>query len=245
MAYDNLLYLHDSYLKNFDAVVVSVKEDKYIILDKTAFYPNSGGQVNDTGTITTDDGRIFDVVYAAKIENDVSHEIVPKDSSNEILREGDKVHCKIDWERRYKLMRSHTAAHVVSGVIANELGAKIHGNQKSVEKVRVDFDTENFDKEYLKSLVDKSNQIISKSNAVDTYFIAKSDMEKDSSMVKLAKGLPESVDEVRIVDIKDFDKQPCGGTHVKNLSEIGELEFLKADNRGKTHRRLYFKLKDD
>ncbi len=244
MVYDDLLYLEDSYLKEFDAEVLSVEDGKFVVLDQTAFYPNSGGQVNDEGVLCTDDGREFDVVFVAKVGNGASHEVRPKDSSQEMLKQGEKVHGRIDWDRRYKLMRSHTAAHVVSGVIAHELGAKIHGNQKSVEKVRVDFDTESFDKDYLRELVDKSNEIIRKGSAVRTYFISKSEMEQEPSLTKLAKGLPDTVDEVRIVEIDGFDKQPCGGTHVQSLSEIGELEFLKAENRGKTNRRLYFKLRD-
>ncbi|MFP4117290.1 MAG: alanine--tRNA ligase-related protein [Candidatus Woesearchaeota archaeon] len=245
MSYDNLLYLNDSYIKEFDAEVISVMDGKFVVLDKTAFYPNAGGQLHDTGTLVTDDGREFEVVFVAKIKDDVSHEVKPKDSSYDMLKTGDKVHGSIDWERRYKLMRSHTAAHVVSGVISQELGAKIHGNQKTMEKIRIDFDTEHFDKDYLKDLVDKSNRIMAGENPVKTYFVEKSDMEEDPSMMKLAKGLPDSVQEVRIVEITGFDKQPCGGTHVKNLSEIGDIEFLKAENRGKNNRRLYFKLKDD
>ncbi len=245
MVYDDLLYLEDSYMKEFDAEIVSVDDGRFVVLDQTAFYPNSGGQIHDEGTLITDDGREFDVVFVAKRDDAVSHEVKPKDPSQKILEPGDKVHGKIDWERRHKLMRSHTAAHVVSGVIADDLGAQIYGNQKTIEKVRVDFNTENFDKEYLKELVDKSNKIIAQGNPVHTYFISKKEMDEDPSLMKLAKGLPDTVEVVRIVDIEGFDKQPCGGTHVSSLSEIGELEFMKAENRGKNHRRLYFRLKED
>ncbi len=244
MAYENILYLHDQYMKEFDAKVISVKDGKFVMLDRTAFYPNAGGQMNDEGTMTTDDGRRFKVVFVAKIGDDSSHEVVPEDGS-EMLKEGDNVHCKIDWERRYKLMRSHTAAHVVSGVIANDLGAKICGNQKTVEKVRVDFNTEHYDKEYLKELVEKSNEIIKRKLPVNTYFMSRKEMEAKPEMMKLAKGIPESVNDVRIVDIEGFDRQPCGGTHVKNLEEVGKITFKKAENRGKNNRRLYFTLEDE
>ncbi len=240
---ENLLYLYDSYLKEFDAVVESVSEGKYVVLDKTAFYPNSGGQPHDEGVMTTDDGREYKVVFVGKFGDNVSHEV--SSDNNPPLAQGNKVHCKIDWDRRYKFMRSHTAAHVVSGVISEELGAQIHGNQKSLEKIRIDFNTDKFDKEYLKTLVDKSNDIIKKKLDVKTYFITRDELEKTPELMKLAKGIPSSVENVRIVDIVDLDKQPCGGTHIKNLGEIGELEFMKAENRGANNRRLYFRLKDD
>ncbi|MFW6230393.1 MAG: alanine--tRNA ligase-related protein [Nanoarchaeota archaeon] len=240
MPYDEQLYLHDAYAKEFDATVISVKDGKYVVLDRTLFYPGTGGQANDTGTLTTEDGREYQVVFVGKFSGAISHEVDA--GENGPLKEGDKVHGIIDWERRYRLMRSHTAAHVVSGVIAKELGAHIHGNQKSPEKVRIDFDTENFDKEYMRELVGKSNEIIRQGLAVKTYFITKKSLDQNPDMMKLAKGLPEGVTDVRIVEIEGFDKQPCGGTHVKNLSEIGDIAFKKAENRGKTNRRLYFTL---
>ena len=238
-----LLYLNDSYMRESDALVTSVKDGKYVVLDKTIFYPNSGGQPHDEGFMTTKDGVSFKVIFVGKFSGNVSHEIEPIEGK--AFSPDQEVHCTLDWGKRYKLMRSHTAAHVVSGIIAKELGAQIHGNQKSLEKIRIDFNTENFDKEYLKELVEKSNRIIEQNLSVKTYFTGKDELEKNPDLMKLAKGLPEDVKEVRIVDIDGFDKQPCGGTHVNNLSEVGKLEFIKAENRGKNNRRLYFKLVED
>ena len=237
-----LLYLEDSYLKEFDAKILNVNDGKYLTLDRTAFYPNSGGQPHDEGYIETSEGKKFKVIFVGKFSGNVSHEIELNDK--EIPEPGQTVHCELNWTRRYKLMRSHTAAHIVSGVISKELGAQIHGNQKSEDKVRIDFNTEQFDKEYLRELVEKSNEIIKKELPVKTYFTEKSELERNPELMKLAKGLPDGVEKVRIVDIEGFDKQPCGGTHIKNLSEVGELEFIKAENRGKNNRRLYFRLKD-
>ncbi len=242
MPYEELLYLHDSYLKESNAIVTKVTDDKFLELDKTLFYPNAGGQANDTGVLITETGVKYPVVYVGKFSGKISHEIELGD--NVPLKVGDKVHCVIDWERRYKLMRSHTAAHVVSAVIEKDTGALIHGNSKTMEKIRVDFNLETYDKEYMKTLIDKSNEIIKKHLDVKTYFTTKEDLLANPGMMKLAKGLPEGVKEVRIVDIVGFDKQPCGGTHVKNLSEIGELVFKKAENRGKNNRRVYFTLAD-
>ena len=238
---NNLLYLQDSYLKEFDAEVLDIKDNKFVVLDKTAFYPSSGGQPHDEGYIIDSENVKHKVIFVGKFSGNISHEIELNEAK--LLKKGDKVHCIIDWERRYKLMRSHTAAHVVSGVISKELNAQIHGNQKSVEKVRIDFNTEQFDKDYMMELVDKSNKIIEEELDVKTYFISRQELEQNPELMKLAKGIPPEVNEVRIVDIEGFDKQPCGGTHVKNLKEVGKLEFLKAENRGKNNRRLYFKLK--
>lgn len=243
MAYDELLYLHDAYQKEFDATVSSVSEGKFVLLDKTIFYPNAGGQAHDTGILKTEDGIEYPVVYVGKFDGKISHQI--ETEGKPTLQEGTHVHGIIDWNRRYKLMRSHTAAHVVSAVIAEDTGAQIQGNSKTMEKVRVDFNLEKFDKEYMRELIDKSNDIIAKGYDVKTYFTDKDELERNPDMMKLAKGLPDGVKEVRIVDIEGFDKQPCGGTHVKSLSEIGKLEFMKADNRGTFHRRVYFKLSDN
>lgn len=242
MPYDDLLYLHDSYQKECDSIVTNVTDGKFVLLDKTLFYPNAGGQANDTGTLTTEDGVVYPVVFVGKFSGAISHEIDCGD--NPPLKEGDKVHCKIDWERRYKLMRSHTAAHIVSAVIEKDTGALIHGNSKTLEKIRVDFNLEKYDKEYMRDLIDKSNEVIKKNLDVKTYFTTKDDLLANPGMMKLAKGLPEGVKEVRIVDVVGFDKQPCGGTHVKNLSEIGPIIFKKAENRGKNNRRVYFTLSE-
>lgn len=242
MAYDELLYLQDAYMKEFDATISSISDGKFVVLDKTAFYPNAGGQAYDTGILKTDDGVEYPVVYVGKCDGKISHQIDCEGRPE--LKEGMSVHGTIDWIRRYKLMRSHTAAHVVSAVIANDTGAQIHGNSKTPEKVRIDFNLEIFDKEYMRELIDRSNMIIAKHLDVKTYFSDKEELASNPEMMKLAKGLPDGVKEVRIVDIDGFDKQPCGGTHIKNLSEIGRLEFLKAENRGTFNRRVYFKLDD-
>jgi misacylated tRNA(Ala) deacylase len=242
MAYDDQLFLHDAYQKECDATISSISDGKFVLLDQTVFYPNAGGQAHDTGIIKTEDGTEYPVVYVGKFDGKISHQVEIGDKPP--LQEGMKVHCTIDWKRRYKLMRSHTAAHVVSAVIAEDTGAQIHGNAKTTEKVRVDFNLEKFDKEYMRELIDKSNEILKKNLPVSTYFITKEELALKPEMMKLAKGLPDGVKEIRIVDIEGFDKQPCGGTHIKNLSEIGPLEFMKAENRGTFNRRVYFKIKD-
>ena len=126
------LYLKDCYLKEFDAIIENVKDEKYIILDKTAFYPVSGGQPHDTGNIVCNDQE-YNIVFVGKFDGKISHEI-----DKEGLKEGDKVRCIINWNRRYKLMRMHTAAHILDSVIHNESGAMFTGNQLGEDKIFVE-----------------------------------------------------------------------------------------------------------
>ena len=131
------LCIEDNYLKEFDAVVESVKDDKFIVLNQTAFYPNAGGQPYDTGIMKTEDGKEYEVVFVGKFDEKISHEVDNKE--NPPLKENDNVHCTIDWDRRYKLMRMHTAAHILSRVLHQKTGAVTSGNQLGIDKSRIDF----------------------------------------------------------------------------------------------------------
>jgi misacylated tRNA(Ala) deacylase len=231
------LYLKDCYLKEFDAQVTSAK-GKYIVLDQTAFYPNSGGQPWDEGVMIRDsDGKVFRVVFVGKFEGSLSHEL-----DSEGLRTGDSVHCKINWDRRYKLMRYHTAAHIVSKVIREATGAKITGNQLATDKGRIDFDVEQFDKEALSKYEAKVNDIIRKDLEVRKYFLPKAEAFKMEELFSLKNVLPPEVEELRIVEIVGFDKSACGGTHLNRTSEIGKIKFTEVSNKGKNNRRVYFTL---
>ncbi|MBU0665899.1 MAG: alanyl-tRNA editing protein AlaXM [Nanoarchaeota archaeon] len=232
------LYMEDSYLKEFDAKVVSVSDGKFVVLDKTAFYPNSGGQPFDEGVMKQDDEE-FKVVFVGKFSGEISHEV-----NRHGLKKGDKVHCVIDWDKRYKLMRAHTSAHIVSTLIHNEMGALISGNQLGVDKVRIDFSLDDYDAEKMVEYIKKANEIAKKGMDVKAYYLPRDEAMKIPSVVKLANALPPAIDTLRIVEIGDFDKQADGGTHVKNTSEIGELEFMKAENKGKNNRRVYYSLKN-
>lgn len=233
-----VLYMDDSYLKEFDSKVVSVKDGKFIVIDKTAFYPNSGGQPFDTGRMVREsDGEEFTVVFTGKFLGKISHEV-----GREGLKEGDKVHCIIDWERRYRHMRMHTTAHIISALIAKETGALITGNQLGEEKSRIDFSLDDFDRDAFSGYIEKSNEIISQNLEVSAESMPRSEVEANPDLCKLAKGLPPGINVLRMVRIGDFDIQPDGGTHVKNTSEIGKVELVKLENKGKNNRRLYFKL---
>jgi misacylated tRNA(Ala) deacylase len=231
----NALYMEDTYLKEFEAMVTKA-DSKFIGLDRTAFYPNSGGQPNDTGTLTrVSDGKEFKVVSVVKMSGDISHEI-----SEPGLEVGDRVAGRIDWDRRYVLMRNHTAAHVLSGVISKETGADITGNQLGLDKSRIDFSLENFDREQLKSYEEKANAIVNAAMPVNIRILPREEAFKIPALVKLRMGLPESIKEIRIIDIVGFDQQACAGCHVKNTSEIGKITIANSENKGKDNRRIYF-----
>ena len=237
------LYMDDCYLKEFDAKVVSVSEGKFVVLDQTAFYPKGGGQQNDTGKLVRkSDGKEFKVVFCGKFSGEISHEIEPTDG--EWLKEGDDVHGVLDWERRHKLMRMHTASHIMSGFFQKEGGALITGNQLDVDKSRIDFSLENFDREKIDEYIKKSNEMVEKDVPIKIYTLPREEVEKNPQMVKLAKGLPSGITELRIVEIEGFDSQPDGGTHVKSTKEVGKIVFLKAKNQGANNRRVYFTLED-
>ncbi|MBU0461573.1 MAG: alanyl-tRNA editing protein [Nanoarchaeota archaeon] len=233
-----MLYSKDSYAKEFDAIVTSV-EGRFVVLDKTAFYPQSRGQPSDEGKLVCESAE-YKVVFAKKIGDDISHEV-----DNECLKKGDKVHGTIDWERRYRLMRYHTAAHLLADVIEREANALITGNQLGLDKSRIDFNLENFDREKLKEYEVQVNKIIERALPVEISELPRDEAMKIPSIFKLKNVLPPTIDIIRIVDVKEINKQACGGTHVRNTKEVGHLEIISAENKGKENRRLYFKLSDN
>ena len=230
------LYLVDSYLKEADANVVSVKDSKYVVLDQTIFYPNGGGQPFDTGKILRD-GIDFGVVYVGKFSGEISHEV-----DHAGLQAGDRVHLVLNWERRYKLMRSHTAAHIVASLLNQGTGALITGNQLDIDHIRFDFNLEKFDREILEAYLEKANKLFGTDVPVKWYELPREEAMKIPGVVKMAGAFPPDLPSLRIVEIVGIDKQADGGTHVRNLFEVGQVQFLKTENKGKSNRRIYFKL---
>ncbi len=241
-----LLYMLNCYLKEFDAEVVDIVKDEnsdgsfLIELDRTAFYPRGGGQPNDTGFITKTNSNIkLKVVDVLKKEGKVFHKV---EGSPDELKRGDKIHGTVDWQRRYYFMRCHTAAHVLSAVINKETNALITGNNISEDKVRIDFNLENFDREAFKHYEEEANRIIKEGHEVTLSLMPREEAFKIPSLVKLKKQLPETIKTVRVVKIEGVDTQACAGTHVKNTREIKGVQIIKLENKGKNNRRVYFKL---
>ncbi len=228
-----LLYFTNSYLNEFSAKVIEVIGND-IVLDKTAFYPTGGGQPHDVGMVLRG-GEEFGVVGVCKKDGKVIHTVEKTG-----LHTGDIITGKIDWQRRYKLMRMHTTAHLLSALFYTRAGVLITGNQLNTDKSRIDFNLETLDKELITQLVTEANAAIVKDVPVKVYSLPREDAMNNPDIVKLAGALPPSIATLRIVEIQGIDVQADGGTHVKSLSEIGKIEILSLENKGKNNRRLYF-----
>jgi len=183
------------------------------------------------------DNEVYNVVYVGKFSGEISHEV---DRAG--LKEGDRVHCVLNWKRRYKLMRSHTAAHTLASILCRETGALITGNQIEEDKVRFDFNLKEYSREILERYIEKANKLLGKDIPVKWYEIPREEALKIPHVSKMAKASFPNVPKLRIVEIVGVDKQADGGTHVKNLKEVGQIELLKTENKGKDNRRVYFKL---
>ena len=148
----------------------------------------------------------------------------------------------LDWERRYTLMRYHTATHVLTGVMFKDYNVRVTGNQLTPEKGRVDFAFETFDREVLEEGFRRSNALVEQDLPVKISFIPAEEAKARPELFKLETAFSHEMDELRLVDIVDFDVQADGGCHVAHLSEIGNLLLTKSENKGKANRRVYFVL---
>src|SRR3989344_1550209 len=230
-----MLYLKDSYKKEFEAIVKEVNTNK-VVLDGTYFYPQSGGQPSDRGIIIHNDQE-FKVLEVKKEDGKIIHSL-----DKEGLKVNDKVKCIIDWNRRHKLMRMHTTAHILSAIIHKETGAMITGNQLDEETSRIDFSLEDFKKELFEKFIEEANEEIKKDHKITIRTISKEEAEKIENLSRLAKGLPPDLKEIRIVKIGSIDEQADGGTHVASTKEIGRIKLISIENKGKSNRRIYFSL---
>lgn len=229
--------MDNSYLKSWNTKVTNVKDEKYITLEQTAFYPKGGGQPWDEGFIIKN-GQEFKVTYVGKFSGIISHEV---DKIG--LNEGDEVNCEIDWERRYTFMRYHTASHLISSILYKKANAKITGNQIELDKTRMDFSMQDYTPEKLRDFVEEANKIIDQDLSITIDYMSREEVIGKPELTRLAVGLLEKIREFRIVRIGNVDEQVDGGTHIKHLKEIGKIELVKTVNKGKNNRRIYFKLK--
>jgi Ser-tRNA(Ala) deacylase AlaX len=227
------LFWQDAYIKEFEAKV-EASDESGVRLDRTAFNPRGGGLVSDVGRL--DGAEVLEVV---KRGEEIYHMVAPGAS----LSPGQTVHGFIDWERRHRVMRMHTTAHILSAVVHRETGALITGNQIAPMDSRIDFSLEAFDREKLGDYVRMANEAAASGAEVTSFFMKREEALRTPGFVKLADALPPDVEELRIVKIGEIDTQADGGVHVKNTKEIGEIVVNKIENKGKSNRRLYFSLR--
>jgi misacylated tRNA(Ala) deacylase len=225
------LFWQDAYLKEFDAKVLEIR-GKEVILDKTAFYARSGGQPGDTGEINGI--KVVDTYY------DSNGNIVHLLEREPDLKVNDIVHAKIDWERRHKIMRLHTAAHIISAVLVKAFGnIKFTGSQIYEDRARMDFNLEKLDDEVVRFVEEKANEIVEKDLPVFSRIISKEELENHPELKRLMdESKYEKFDVLRVVGIGDIDLQLDGGTHVKSTKEIGRIKVVKRENKGKNNRRI-------
>jgi misacylated tRNA(Ala) deacylase len=158
------------------------------------------------------------------------------------MKTGDKVTGKVDWERRHRLMKMHTAGHLLSSLFYSRANCRITGNQIDVDRSRMDFNLESFDRTRIEGYVAEANELIRKDAPVKTYFLDRDEALKLPDMVKLAEAAPPAEAQLRVVEIEGVDRQADGGLHVSHLKEIGQIQLLKLENKGKTNRRMYYDL---
>jgi misacylated tRNA(Ala) deacylase len=228
------IFLEDSYQREFDAKVELAEGDR-IILNQTAFYPQSGGQPSGTGLLLKGE----DIFKMMRADPPGPVHIVDKMG----LKIGDNVHGVLDWDRRYRFMRSHTACHILSAVIFKETGAKITGNQIDLSRSRIDFSLESFDKAKMAQYIDQANRIIGENHRIETKIMPRESALAIQDLVRLAMEVPDR-DEIRVICMEGVDVQACGGTHVRSTAEVGGIKLIKAENKGKSNRRIYFELMD-
>jgi misacylated tRNA(Ala) deacylase len=227
-----LLFREDAYLKTADARVVAVTE-RGIELDRTIFYPLGGGQPGDTGVLVRQNGERVSIVDTRKGATPDTVVHIPAPGSP-ALEPGEPLTLEIDWERRYSLMRLHTALHVMSCVVV----APVTGGNIAPDKARLDFDID-------MSLLDagrierETNELISRAVNTETVWITDEELDARPELVKtMSVKPPRGAGRVRLLNIPGIDLQPCGGTHVRNISEIGAIRVIRIRNEGKHNKRV-------
>jgi misacylated tRNA(Ala) deacylase len=228
------LFRGDSYLKQCEARVLAVTEQGGIALDRTVFYANSGGQPGDTGALLTADGTriaIDNAIYTDAAKSVIAH--VPAVGSA-ALKPGDIVTAAIDWHKRYARMRMHTALHLLSAVLPYAVTGGSVGESES----RLDFDIPEagLDKDAITARV---NEMIASDAAVTSRWISDAELEANPGLVKtMSVKPPMGTGRVRLIEIAGLDLQPCGGTHVRNVKEIGAVRVTQIEKKGKQNRRV-------
>jgi len=235
-----LYYPDNEYLKEFDPTVEKVdEEDGYLVLDRTLFYKQGGGQPADHGTITWSGGET-EVEDVQKEHGEIRHYV-----DGDLPEEGDEVHGSIDWDRRYRHMKMHTAQHIVSKVVLDIYGASTAGNQVHEDRSRIDFEPADFDEQDLKKIQEETNRVIEEDIELSKSEVPRENLEEETEDGRTNLDLiPDHIDPLRAVEIGDIDICPCGGTHVDSTGELGQLEIVERRSKGADVERLEFVLQN-
>jgi len=235
-----LLYQTDSYLQEFDANITSVlQEERAVVLDRTAFYPGGGGQPCDFGTLTVED-TTYPVDKVKKQGEDVLHFLggnLPLPSI------GAASHGTLDWARRYKLMRTHTALHVLCGTIFRDYGALVTGGDMQPLKGRLDFEFETMRGELVREIETAINNEVAEARDIRVKILPRDEAFQIPDLIRTKINLlPEGIIQVRTVEIVGLDLQADGGTHVHNTNEVGKIRVADYKSKGAINKRIYIEL---
>lgn len=230
----DLAYLRDAFVREFDATVIAV-DGNCVALDATYFYPTGGGQPHDTGTLGS-----AHVSEVRKEGDAVWHTL-----QGPIPSVGDVMHGVVDWDRRFNLMRTHTAMHILCGVIWNEWQVPVTGGNMEPLSARMDFEFDPLPEGFAQRVEDLVNEAIAHDFPIEVSFLPRETAVLDADLIRTKVSLiPETVKEIRVVDIVGLDKQADGGTHVRSTADVGRFRVIKLENKGKGNKRVRVEILD-
>lgn len=235
-----LLYQTDSYLKEFSASVTATEAAaRAIVLDRTAFYPGGGGQPCDRGSLTIDNAT-YSVTVVGKQGEEVLHVLGGEDGLPQV---GAPVRGNLDWDRRYNLMRTHTAMHILCGVVFRDYGALVTGGKMDPLEGRMDFEFETMGGELVASIEDAANEAVAAGLEVRAKVLPREEAFQIPDLIRTKINLlPEGIAQVRTVEIVGLDLQADGGTHVRNTAEVGPIKVVDYKSKGAINKRIYIVL---
>ena len=235
-----LLYQTDAYMREFAAQVIAV-EDGALVLDRTAFYPGGGGQPADKGALRWN-GRDYALNKVKKVGEQVRH-WVQLDAGQDLPLAGTTITGALDWDHRFQLMRTHTALHILCGVIWRDYGAQVTGGNMQPLKARMDFELEHMSADFASKVESKINAEVAAARDVSVSILPREEAFQIPDLIRTKINLlPPAITSVRVVEIAGLDLQADGGTHVANTQEVGVIHVVKHESKGKINKRLRIQL---
>ena len=238
----DLIYQTDSYCKQFAAVVSAVDEANHaVMLDRSAFYPGGGGQQYDTGSLLAQ-GQMLGVERARKTPEGIWHVLSAEAALPQV---GSAVEGVLDWDRRYRLMRTHTAMHILCGVVFRDYGAFVTGGDMEPLKGRMDFEFESLSKELVGVIEESVNREVQAGRDIRVQILPREEAFQIPDLIRTKINLlPPEIQEIRTIEIVGLDLQADGGTHVHNTREVGTMHVVDYKSKGKINKRIYVELED-
>ena len=228
------IYSTDAYAAETVARVVDADRERgAVLLDRTVFYPGGGGQPCDEGELRVGDDRLR-VAAAAQDSRGVWHRL-----DGVLPPAGTSVVAAVDWERRLRIMRTHTAVHALCGIVWERFHSPVTGSDMGVGTGRLDFELPSWNPELLPQLEAELNQRLAGALPVEVSFLPREEADRDPSLIRTKVSLlPPSLRSVRVIDIVGLDRQADGGTHVRNTGEVGAVRLVKSETKGRMFRRI-------